>query len=147
MCHSQVNHNCTLPSNKFCATSKDDVFQTHIMNWLCTFCMVIETAACDEDSKDKLLAYLEIASESDEITSSLTTFTRTHMFGSFFTKLECLCFRHYMHLKMGQIDQNCFSEFENSALSRDKSGPKSNHKLHVAINATTNHIKKMHATF
>ena len=145
MCFLQVNRNCTLPSSKFCETNKDKMFQNCIVNWLHTFCMVIETAACEEDSKNKLIACIELVSESDEINPSLISFTRTCIFCSFFTKLKYLCFRHYMHLKMGQIDHNCFTESENSDLSRDRTGPKSNHKLHVAADATINHIKKRHA--
>ena len=137
-----MNRNCTLPSGKYCETNKDKMFQNYIINWLYSFCMVIETAACEEDSKSKLIAYLQLASESNEISLSLITFTRTYAFGSFFPKLQYLCFRQCMHLRMGHIDHNCFAESENSALSRDSAGPKSNHKLHIAADATINHIKK-----
>ena len=43
---------------------------------------------------------------------------------------------------MGHIDNNFFSESENSALTRDIVGPKPNHMLHVAADATTNHVKR-----
>jgi len=43
---------------------------------------------------------------------------------------------------MGYVDNNCFSESENSALSRDTNGPKSNHSLHVSGDTIVMHAKK-----
>ena len=103
--------------------------------------MAIESEACEEDSKNKLMAYVEMALNSKEINSTLLTCAKVHTTGSFPPKLKFLFFRHCVHLRMGCIDHNCFTESENSALLRDISGLKPNCKLHVAADATINHVK------
>ena len=91
----------------------------------------------------QIMAYVDVAPNSNEINSSLIIFTRKHITGSFFPKMKELCFRHHMSMRIGHVDNNCFSESENSDLTRDTAGPKQNHKLHVATDATTNHMKKV----
>ena len=45
-------------------------------------------------------------------------------------------------MRMGHVDNNCFSKSENLALARNTGGPKPNHKLHVASDTTINYFKK-----
>ena len=88
------------------------------------------------------MAYVDLALKSNEINSSLVVFTKKHITGSFFPKMKHLYFRHCMNLRMGHVDNDCFSESESSALARDTASPKPNHKLRVAANATMSHVKK-----
>ena len=60
----------------------------------------------------------------------------------FFPKLKYLSFLHCACLRVVHVDKKFFSESENSALSWDVKGPKSNFELHVAADATINHVKK-----
>ena len=137
----QVNRNCSKKTSKHCETDEDKLFQNNMINWSCSFCKVIESVACEENSKIKLIAYVDIASESNETNFMLLTSTKVHVKGSFFPKLKCSSFRNCVHLGMGYIDIDCFTESENSDLSRDAAGPKSNHKLYAAADATINHVK------
>ena len=88
------------------------------------------------------MAYVDLASKSNQINSSLIIFTKKQITSSFFPKMKHLCFRYCMSMRIGHIDNNCFSELENSALARDTADPKPNNKLHVATDTTMNHVKK-----
>ena len=89
------------------------------------------------------MVYADLAFKSNGINSSLMIFTKKCVKESFFLKMKHLCFRHHMSMRIGHVDNNCFSESEHSDLTRDTAGPKQNHKLHVATDATTNHMKKV----
>ena len=86
----------------------------------------------EEDSLHKLSAHVKIKSGDQNMNPNLVLFTRNYLCGSFQLSLHRLCFRHFFHKGMVLIDNNFFRESENSALSRDSSGPKSNHRLHVS---------------
>ena len=78
---------------------------------------------------------------------NLVLFARTYLCGSFILSLYRISFRHYLYKRMGFIDNNYFSESENSALSRNSSGPKSNNKLYVSGDKIMNHQKKRYCQF
>lgn len=138
----QVNRNYTNKTKSLCKSAIDNLFQSCIISFLYYFCEQVESGAEEEDSMQKLLACINTMAKNDCINQQLILKTRIYLLGSFYPSLDRLCFRHYMHLGMGFIDNNCFTESENSALSRDTSGPKSNHKLHVAGDAIMMHTKK-----
>ena len=46
----------------------------------------------------------------NNVNPQLIMFTKTYIADSFFPSLHRLCFRHFMHLRMGKIDNNFFVE-------------------------------------
>jgi len=120
----------------------DAQFHMSILNFLYFFCEQVETAQEEQDCIRKIKTYVEEQSNDGKVNFNLILFTKTYLSGSFFSSLNRLCFRNFAHLQMGFIDNNCFVESENSALSRDKNGPKSNHRLHVSCDAIIGHTKK-----
>ena len=120
----------------------DVLFHMSMLNFLYFFCEQVETAQEEQDCIAKLKAYVAEQSNSGKVKFNLIIFTKTCLSGSFFPSLHRLCFRNFIHLQMGFIDNNCFAESENSALSRDTNGPRSNHRLHVSCDMIIGHTNK-----
>ena len=139
---NQVNRNYTLKTVGLINNEHDVQFHMIMLNFLYFFCEQIETAQEEQDSIKKLKACVEEQSNSGKVNMNLIIFTKTYVHGSFFPSLHRLCFRNFIHLQMGFIDNNCFVESENPALSRDANGPRSNHRLHVSCDAMLGHAKK-----
>ena len=139
-----MNMNHTIKCNNMCLKDCDFQFQEHMIKFLCSFCRVIESQEEEEDSIKNLQAYVDIKSKENSASNNLILLTRNCMLGSFLPQLHRLCFRHCKNQKAGFIDNNFFSESENSALSRDSLGPRSNHKLHVSCDTIMQNSKKRH---
>ena len=95
----------------------------------------------EEDTKRNLREHIKEKSIDNIVNPQLILFTKTYVAGSFFL-VQIDFFRNFMNLRMGHIDNNCFVESENSAMSRDPNGPKSNHRFYESCDAIVGHIKK-----
>lgn len=139
---SKVNRNYTIKTSAMCLTEDDLAFQSNLINFFYFFCEQVENEFEEEDCIQKLNNYVCESEKNNKINSQLILFTRNCILGSFMPSMDRLCFRHFKYSSMGCIDNNCFVESENSALSRDNAGPKSNHRLHVATDAIIGHTRK-----
>lgn len=120
----------------------DRLFQTHIVNWMYHFTSQIETEAQEKDSMFKLEAFLDKIEEEGVVSAILVSFTRTFLRESFKPVLDLLCFRNYIDIYCGDVDENCFTESDNAALRSDVMGPSANAHLFTSAHSITQHTKR-----
>lgn len=113
-----------------------------MVRWFYSFTNSIETQAQEEDSLAKLHIYIDEADEAGIVSSALIAFTKNYIRESFKPVLALLCFRHYMDIYCGDVDENCFVESDNSSLKRDHMGPDANAKLFTSARAITQHTDR-----
>ena len=90
----------------------------------------------------KLKVCINVCQDSLQVTHATSSFVRSYLTTSFVPKLRKTSFRHFKHLGMGDVTNNCFTESKYSALARYPGGPKSSLKPHVSFDATNNHVER-----
>ena len=113
-----------------------------MINWFYNFKTSIETEAQEHDSVSKLMGYIEEVDKEGNVNPNLLSFTRKFVRESFVPILPLLCFRSYIDIYCGDVDENCFVESDNSSLKRDHMGPNANNKLVTSAHSINNHTKR-----
>lgn len=110
-----------------------------MISWFYHFTDSIETEAQENDSLAKLELYLDEVEKEGKVTPSLIHATRTFLKESFKPVLRLLCFRDYVHIYCGDVNENCFTESDNSSIKRDPMGPAANSKLYNSAQTIIQH--------
>jgi hypothetical protein len=113
-----------------------------VKDWLYSFSSDIESESEEKGSLKKLKHFVVIKKGKDIISESLLHETLLFIDTKFIPSLPLLSMRQYKSVYNACTKNNCFTESDNSSLKRDQSGPKANHKLHTACDATILHTKK-----
>lgn len=137
--HSQVNRGYQTKTTVLCKSDVDKTFQQHMINWFYHFTDSIETEAQEKDSLAKLDLYIDEVEKEGKVTPGLITATKTFLDESFTPVLRLLCFREYMYIYCGDVNENCFTESDNASLKGDSMGPAANSKLYNSADAIIQH--------
>lgn len=137
-----MDRNYITEVKKYCEDDVDWSFLNWIKCWLYSFAEYIETEQEEHDSLAKLKKFLIDARDVGVVNKMLIDSTADFIDTSFKNDLPIFCLRHYLTTVGGWVDQNCFTESENSALKNDVCGPKAHNKLHTSANATIEHTNR-----
>ena len=102
----------------------------------------IENETQESDSLAKMSSYLITCANDSKLNVNLVAFTKQFVMNSFKPVLGLLCQRHFNDIYCGNVDQNCFTESDNSSLKRDPTGPQANAKLPSSAQAILNHTHR-----
>ena len=78
----------------------------------------------EKDTVQKLKDMLHFEKNQGKISKDLIGWTWEYLTTKFEHRLPLLCNRHFMYVLCGYVADNCFTESENSSISRDTLGPK-----------------------
>lgn len=110
-----------------------------MISWFYHFTERIETEAQEKDSLAKLDIYIDEVEKEGKVSPGLITATKTFLDESFTPVLRLLCFREYMYIYCGDVNENCFTESDNASLKKDPMGPAANSKLYNSADAIIQH--------
>ena len=139
---TKVNRGYQVNAAKYIMTDEDDLFHEYMVFWFYHFTNCIETQAQEEDSLAKLHLYIDQTDTEGVVSPGLLAFTRTFLRESFTEALPLLCFRHYKDIYCGDVNENCFTESDNSSLKRDHMGPSANANLCSSAASITKHTNR-----
>ena len=136
---SQVDRNYQLKVKKFIESELDDAFVDEISDWLYSFTNYIEYGHEEKHNLQKLYFIIQFERTQKRVHMKLLDFTTEFLRTGFVDRLPMMCHRHFKFNYCGWVDENCFTESENSALARDPLGPKPRYRLHVSADAIIQH--------
>ena len=96
----------------------------------------------EKDSMQKLKKVLDFEKNAGKISKGLIGWTWEFLTTKFEHRLPYLSLQNYLYTLQGSVADNCFTESENSAISRDPFGPKPLYRLHVSCDTLIQHINE-----
>lgn len=108
-------------------------------DWFYSFADYIEEEWEEIDFIEKLYAIIAYEKSRALVSKNLIKWTEEFLTTKLIIYLPKLCYRYSKAYLMGGVGDNCFTESENSTLSRDSCGPKPLYKVHSSTEKIKNH--------
>jgi hypothetical protein len=136
-----VDRNYATKTKPFVKVYSDVVFHLWVKQWFYSFADYVETKQEEEYSLAKLQRYINNARTAGKVSKHLIQFTDAYL-RDFIADLASLCLPQYVDVFCGSVNENCFTESENSCLKNNPCGPKANNKLNTSVDATITHTQE-----